>query len=174
MKKLFFLSILLFIVAGLTKTWAQSDYVGDDCDQLQMVLDDAEIDFEGYEGEEISDNGGEATYEYNLSLWNDESRNIYFEYLEEGFLCVEYFYKSTYDFSEAKDFFADMLRKVKNCMPANYVESADHSEYYIEYFRFSEEKDASKLFPLYPEIEVVVDKDNADFYYVMVSVTAPF
>lgn len=146
---------------------------GYDCDPFMTILQDAGNGFDTYTGELIYDDGYEETYTYNYSLWDDDGRNMYWFYEEFDVLYTEFYYQSTYDLDEATTFCEKLVRHVKECLPAGYYQSKDHSEYSLVLYQFSDERDAGNLnAPAFPQVEVSVEKEE-DYYYVMITFIAP-
>jgi len=169
---------LLFIVfichIGVYITNAQSVWPGDDkCMQLKTVIGDARNFFEKYKGEELNADYFLVYNDYTFSLWNDEGRELSTDDL--NYSCVEFYYHTSHKLEEVKLFLDEMLKQVKDCMPATYFLSLSSGECddSLVYCQFSDERDKENLEnTTYPQIEVSIE-ENKDYYYVMITIIGP-
>lgn len=143
----------------------------EECMQFRKIMMDASNYFDEYAGEETDYDGYLWYYDYELELWGDEGR----EYMVSDFDyfgMVAYYYCSTYNLEEARECYEKLLVKIKSCLPDNYFQSANESEYAIDYCEFSDNLDKDREYATSPVVEAGVYQED-DYYYVEIVFMSP-
>lgn len=167
-----FLAMLIFLAfAGSVQS--QNSSRNDDCTQLMKVIKDAMNNFEEYKGEEIYDDIDESGYEYDIILFDDDGSGLYTIYDMTEYSWVEFYYPYTYELSEAKAKFSQLLSSLDGCLSGSYFKSKDEDNYSILYQEYTDNRDAGKTTnPSFPQIEISIEQKK-DSYYVMIAIYAP-